>query len=534
MLEKNISSIAGITQKEIIQYQHWLYRLNKNMKGQTVMFYMRNMHVFCTYLYNANMIWKNPFNVIRYIDPPEQKDRVIKRRYTFGELITAWLNYMIKDEYHIQTVHTRERGINFFVNYLKQRGIKSVYKITSRIIDEYKEYLNKYEYEPGRYYTPLTQIELLRDACCFLLYLDRGNKIKANPAGHIVIRRYAKELFRKHILPEIAGRKKLQKPYISDPEIEQLLQKFIQYKYSLGLTKINVHTYIRSVKKFYEYINSIGITDLRKITKREIIDYQTWLYNQKTKDGNEYAPNSLHNLIVCLRSFFTFLVKYDYLQCDPTSSVDLPKKERGLPRTCMDGREIKILLEKPDLSTVTGFRDRAIFEVLYSTGLRANELIHVKTNDINFTQGLIRVDVPKGGKSNQRVVPIGKTACEYVKQYLERIRPVLDKDGSKGYLFLTAAGERLRRDNLSIIIRKYLLLTGLRKQITSHSFRVSCATHMLDNGADIRYVQEQLGHKDIRTTQIYTRLIPKGLKRIHTIYHPREKMLTKCNNMLSF
>lgn len=188
----------------------------------------------------------------------------------------------------------------------------------------------------------------------------------------------------------------------------------------------------------------------------------------------------------------------------------------------MTEREVNLILNQPEISNPIGLRDKAMMEVLYSTAIRAKELAGLKIGDIDFVQGYLRVDDPKGGKSFQRVIPIGKIACDYVNQYLTKVRPLLDKTNTKGHLFLSSAGKKIHRSYLSSMVRKYLFKCGIRKKITPHSFRVTCATQMLNNDADIRYVQEHLGHKSIRSTQIYTRLVPKDLKRVHTLCHPRE------------
>lgn len=164
-------------------------------------------------------------------------------------------------------------------------------------------------------------------------------------------------------------------------------------------------------------------------------------------------------------------------------------------------------------------------EILYSIGIRINELTNLKTGDIDFNTGFLRVNTPKGGKTYERVVPIGKLVCEFTQKYIKEVRPNVDPHNNKTTIFLSTGGKALTSGLINGSIKRYLFKCGLRNHITCHSFKVSCGTHMLNNDADIRYVQEQLGHKSIISTQIYTRLVPKDLKRVHTLCHSREKQV---------
>lgn len=525
LAEKGITDLTKIKQTHIIKFQYYLYQVKRYTSYSTIN-NLNNLKTFCTYLHHKNLIWKNPFSDMTYIKPPELEHVEIKRHYNFSELITRWTNFLKKEGYNISGVDDKIKSVRLFINFLSTKDIKSIYKVKEETIDQFKEFLKDYQYEPGKYYNPFTQIINLRYVCQFLLFLHRAYLIKKDPSLHINIRKYYREIeeeYRGKRFP----RDKHKEINVKNLEIKTLLEKFIQYRLSTGASHETMRNYVRALEKFDIFINQQNITDLKKVTKRDIMDYQCWLYNATTNTGAKYAQNTLHSMIINLRCFFRYLTKYDYLACDPSSSVDLPNKETGIPRTCMDEREVKILLEQPDTINPVGLRDRAIMEVFYSTGIRANELCELKTQDIDFTQGLCRVDEPKGGKSYQRIVPIGRIACDYVNQYLTKVRPVYDKNNEKRYLFLSNNGRKLHRSYLSSVIRKYLFRCGLRKKITTHSFRVSCATHMLKNDADISYVRKQLGHKSIKTTEGYIRLVPKDLKAVHQRTHPREKIFEK-------
>jgi integrase/recombinase XerD len=232
-------------------------------------------------------------------------------------------------------------------------------------------------------------------------------------------------------------------------------------------------------------------------------------------------------MIFSMKLFFSYLIRFEYLRNDPSYDIEMIKEQSGLPHTCMSEEEIKKLLEKPllDASPLT-LRDKAILEVLFSTAIRANELCSLEMGDIDYHGGLIRINTPKGGASFQRVVPIGEAAVKYLKIYLRDARPVLQRGDAKA-LFVSYSGRRLNNEGVLNVVKKYVFECGIKKHITTHSFRVTCATLMLKNGADIRYVQEQLGHRRITSTQKYTRLQPIDLKSIHRKCHPREKDMAR-------
>ncbi len=526
MLENKIRGLVDLTQKDIIKFQHYIYRQYHISTFRSIEFLLLILRAFCRYLHHNNLIWKNPFNEIKYIQPHEYEGFELKRYYNFSELITRWTNWMKKRQFHIQNVKDKLDSLRLFILFLSQKGIKTIYKVDPSTMDEYKNFLLGYQYQPGCYYSPLSQIRNLHHVCQFLIYLHREGLIKQDVTRYMNLRGYSKELDNKYHRSISFNPKKHTGPRIPNPEIQDLLDKFIQYHLSNGGSKEGVRNYLLGVEKFYSFITERGITDLKKVTKRDIIDYTIWLGSRLNSKGIKYAPNTIHHFIVNLRSFFRFLVKYDYLICDPCSSVDIPKPEKAIPRTCMTEREVELFLNAPNTNDPIGLRDKAILEVFYSTGLRANELANLSIQDVDFSQGLLKVEHPKGGKSYQRIIPIGKVACEYTKMYLEKVRPLYNHSND-GYLFLSRTGKKLVKSYLSCMVRKYLFHCGLRKKITTHSFRVTCATHMLTHGADIRYVQQQLGHISIRTTQGYTRLIPKDLKAVHSRCHPREKRIEK-------
>ena len=192
--------------------------------------------------------------------------------------------------------------------------------------------------------------------------------------------------------------------------------------------------------------------------------------------------------------------------------------------TCMTEQEIKIMLDQPNISTLSGLRDRTIMEVLYSTGMRASELRHLKIADIDFAAGLARINYNGKWKSQLRVVPVGKTACEHISLYLKKVRPVLIKEDDNEYIFLTLRGNKLKHSDITKLIRTHLRHSGLKKRITPYSFRISCAIHMILHGANISCIHKLLGQKNIFSNRgDYSKLSISVVKESHLQCHPREK-----------
>lgn len=522
LLTKGIKDLNRLNSTYFIQVQYYLYR-TRNLSTHAVARHIEQLKRFFRILFYKGIITTNPATDTKLIDPPNLDVDIITRRYNLNELIPRWTNYLKREANNaLITVKRKILALGLFFDYLKEREIKTIYRVNQDVIEGFKEYLKCYRNQSGEGFGAYVQVFKLRCICQFFLYLKRERFIKQNPSEYIRFKQYFRQLTEQ--LGPRKYPKKISIPVIPD-EISTLLRKFRDYYLSSGGSSGTINNYIREVSLFWQYLVERQITELRKVTKSIIIDYQTHIHNSVSPATNDkYSPSTVLNKMIAIRSFFKFLVRYDYLSCDPTSTLDLPKARSGLPYSCMTEREIKLILEQPDLTNPVGIRDKAILETLYSTGARAHELVCIETPHIDLGNGLVRIEHPKGGRQYQRVIPIGKAACYYIQQYLTKVRPYLKNHLSKDYLFLTLTGNRMQRGRVLDVVKKHLFKSGLRKRITSHSFRVTCATHMLKNDADIRYVQEQLGHRSIRTTQGYTRLVPKDLKLVHSRCHPREKI----------
>jgi integrase/recombinase XerD len=229
------------------------------------------------------------------------------------------------------------------------------------------------------------------------------------------------------------------------------------------------------------------------------------------------SARSLSRHLAAIRMFCRFLFREKLLAADVTQTIDSPKLWRTLPHT-LDYEEIGRLLAAPDTRTRLGVRDRAMLEFMYATGLRVSEVAHIKLSDINFEAGFLR-SVGKGNK--ERIVPIGRQAVEWIQRYLREARGSLTRGGNLGEVFISTRGTALSRKTIWVLIKKYARVAGIGKVITPHTLRHSFASHLLQNGGDLRVIQEMLGHADISTTQLYTHVDQTRLKETHYRFHPR-------------
>jgi integrase/recombinase XerD len=284
-------------------------------------------------------------------------------------------------------------------------------------------------------------------------------------------------------------------------------------KLERSLSENTLEAYERDVIKLAQYLEMTGkkVSPLT-LTPNNLRDFVEYL--------NELgaSPFSQARILSGIKSFFKYLLFEDLIKSDPTALIDGPKLGRKLPDT-LDLHEIEKLLAAIDLSKPEGVRNRAMLEVLYSSGLRVSELVNLKIPNIYFDIGFLRV-IGKGNK--ERLVPIGREAIKYLRMYLEEIRAQVPvQNGFEAFAFLNRRGKNLTRVMVFTIIKNLALVIGLKKIISPHTFRHSFATHLLEGGADLRAVQEMLGHESITTTEIYTHLDRDYLKQVIREFHPR-------------
>ena len=291
-----------------------------------------------------------------------------------------------------------------------------------------------------------------------------------------------------------------------------LLKLFLDYlTVECGLSPNTVTAYRRDLEAFLTSISRKGFSSLDRLKPNDIVDF---LMREKRRG---LSPASTSRRLVAIRMFYRFLLAEGRLKKDVAATIESSKAWRNLPDV-LTQREVEKLLETPDLSTPLGIRNAAILETMYASGARAQEVVDLDVRDVNLEFAYLRL-TGKGGK--ERVLPLGRVAVRKVKQYLEGVRPQLVKRNDPGKLFLSRTGRKLDRERIWQIIRKLALVAGLTKNVHPHTLRHSFATHLLEGGADLRSVQEMLGHANIVTTQIYTHVDASRLRSIHRKFHPR-------------
>lgn len=294
--------------------------------------------------------------------------------------------------------------------------------------------------------------------------------------------------------------------------MKEAIEAFLNYlSVERGLAHNTIISYEKDLLLYDEFLRSCGIGALSKITKNEVTSF---MFYQKDKG---ISPTSISRRLAALRMFHRFLVRERIVSHDPTDLVDSPKLYKKIPET-LTLAEVEALLSQPNVKELQGARDKAVLETLYATGMRVSEVANLKSDNVNMEIGFLRC-VGKGNK--ERVIPLGKKAVVSMQRYMASARPKFLKGKACEYLFLSRFGKKISRQSLWKIIKRYARSARIKKPIKPHILRHSFATHLLERGADLRSVQEMLGHSNISTTQIYTHVNKDWLKNIHRQFHPR-------------
>jgi integrase/recombinase XerD len=286
-----------------------------------------------------------------------------------------------------------------------------------------------------------------------------------------------------------------------------------------GLSTNTLQAYRRDLRRYLSFLDSWGIADAPGITDDAVGAYVVQLTSSVNDDGELYRPSSIARMVSAVRSFHRFLLREGVTDRDPTVGIVPPKLPRSLPRP-LSVDDVGRLLESPPEAELVGLRDRAILELLYGAGLRISELTGLDVDDVDLEEGSVRV-LGKGGK--ERDVPVGRFAREAVAAYLSRARPSFATAKSRAALFLNQRGGRLTRQGCSQLLAKAVKAAGITRRVTPHTLRHSFATHLLEGGADVRVVQELLGHASVATTQIYTLVTKEHLREVYFTAHPRAR-----------
>jgi integrase/recombinase XerD len=274
----------------------------------------------------------------------------------------------------------------------------------------------------------------------------------------------------------------------------------------------------RDLLAFSLWCTERGLYRAAEATKPVLVQYQRALFHHRKKDGRRLGARTQANRLSALKQFFGWLVRSDVLCANPASELELPRIQRVLPKDVLTAKEAELILSQPDTADALGLRARAILEVLYSTGMRRMELIGLGIYDVDAGRGCVHIKKGKGGKA--RIIPIGERALLWVLKYVDEVRPMLLTDPQETTLFLTTNGEALSKHWLTDVVRGYIQTAGVEKKGSCHLFRHTMATLMLENGADVRFIQEMLGHVQLTTTEIYTKVSVMKLKEVHERTHP--------------
>lgn len=291
------------------------------------------------------------------------------------------------------------------------------------------------------------------------------------------------------------------------------IQLFLEYlTVELGLSANTRQAYERDLRLFCKTLGFKNSDALVNVSREQITGYMTQLKEKGL------AAATIARKLAAIKAFYRFMTAEGYMDANPAEVVEAGTKGIKLPRVLSEDEVVR-LLNQPDITTAEGFRDRTMLEVLYATGMRVSELINLTLDRVDLNMKYI---IAFGKGSKERIVPLGSVAAEFLQQYLEKVRPKLTHAGrNTNIVFLAFGGHELTRQRFWQIIRAYGRKANINKALTPHILRHSFATHLLDNGADLRSVQELLGHSDISTTQIYTHLTNKRLRDIYAKAHPR-------------
>lgn len=294
--------------------------------------------------------------------------------------------------------------------------------------------------------------------------------------------------------------------------MQPLIEEFLNYiAVERGLSRNTIDAYSCDLRQFIDYLNQAGYEALTEVHSHTLVDYLLKLQQKKMK------PTSVTRKLAAIRSFFQYLVRERHLKADPSVTIDSLKTPQRLPKVLSE-KDMVRLLEQPGAANPANLRDKAMLEMMYATGVRVSELVSLKIGDINMDMGYIRCF---GKGSKERIVPMGSSAQQALQNYLNRSRPKIVRWAAEDTLFLNLHGHKMTRQGFWQIIKAAALRVGIKVAVTPHMLRHSFATHLLEHGADLRAVQEMLGHVDISTTQIYTHVTRARLKEVYDKSHPR-------------
>lgn len=293
-------------------------------------------------------------------------------------------------------------------------------------------------------------------------------------------------------------------------------QAFCEWTVTRGLSVATAHIRQTALDGFIRWADERGVRHPGDVTRPVLQRYQRHLYLMRKADGAPLAQSTQVARLTPVIAFFKWLTREGHILSNPAADLELPRRMHRLPKYLLSVAQVEHAINQPDTATLVGLRDRAMLEVLYSSGVRRAELIALQLIDVDLERGALMVRQGKGGKD--RFIPLGARACAWVRRYLLEVRPEL-LAGDSQTLFLTDWGTPFETSQLTMLVGRYMRAAGV-VQGSCHALRHAMATHMLENGADIRFIQAMLGHAELSTTQIYTHVAIEKLKAVHALTHP--------------
>jgi len=309
----------------------------------------------------------------------------------------------------------------------------------------------------------------------------------------------------------------LHKPAPTNP-LHGWLAAWSEWRLMTGASPSAQHSRHMALQRFVAWLDERAITEPVQITRPVIERYQRHLYLSRKSNGQPLSVQTQLAAMHALIAWFRWLTRERHLPHNPASELELPKPPKKLPRAILSVAQVESVLAQADTGEPIGVRNRAILEVFYSCGIRRLELIGLKLYDVDVERGMLMVRQGKGGKD--RFIPIGERACVWLARYLNEVRPELAVSSHEQALFLDEVGRRMRTSYLGDLVKRHIEAAGIEVIGACHLFRHACATHMLEGGADIRFIQAMLGHAQLSTTEIYTHVSIAKLKEIHAATHP--------------
>lgn len=307
-----------------------------------------------------------------------------------------------------------------------------------------------------------------------------------------------------------------------DPQSILFLQdRYIEHLRVRHYTDESLYGRNKRIRYFRTYCEELGISRVSQITRSVVLHYQSYLYHYKKDDGNHLTIGTQRSNLAAVRQFFSWLTTESHVIYNPASDLQMPRKEYRLPKAILNKDEVEKILSVPDTTDCIGLKDRAILELLYSTGIRRMEVCNLDIDHIDFDRGLLQVVQGKGRKD--RFVPVGERALHWVDQYIENSRPQFYPSRSERALFVNMNGKRTSPGRLGSHVHDIIKKANIGKTGSCHLFRHTFATLMLENGCDVRHVQAMLGHSSLESTQIYTHVSVQFLKEAHNRHHPAKQ-----------